>query len=95
MMKGRTVDGDNWAYLTAPQNLWAKVEDNGVAKEVRVIAIGVRRNASMPMDKDDGDNTVLLIAEPDNRWDRELRQQWHTLKQVRRLFFRPRRGLGR
>ena len=85
----------NWTYLTAPENLWAKVEDNGVDKEVRVIAIGIHQNASTPLDKDDGRNTALLIAEPDNRWDRELQQQWHALSQVRRLFFRPRRGFGR
>ena len=89
------MERENWAYLTAPQDLWAKVEDNGVTKEVRVIAIGVHQNAPMPMDKDDGTHTVLLIAEPDNRYDRELQQQWHELKQVHRLYFRPRRGLGR
>ena len=86
---------ENWAYLTAPEDLWAKVEDNGVTKEVRVIAIGIHQNASTPMDKDDGTNTVLLIAEPDNRWDRELKQLWHPLSQVHRLYFQPRRRLGR
>jgi hypothetical protein len=86
---------EDWAYLTAPDDLWAKVVDNGVDKEVRVIAIGVHQNAPLPMDQDDGHNTVLLIAEPDNRLDRELQQQWHALSQVRRLFFRPRRILGR
>ena len=85
----------NWAYLAAPEHLWAKVEDNGVAKEVRVVAIGVNQAISESIAKDDGDNTVLLIAEPDNRWDRELADQWHPLARVRRLFFRPRRGLGR
>ena len=89
------MDRENWTYLTAPQDLWAKVEDNGVAKEVRVIAIGVRQNGSVPMDKDDEAHTVLLIAEPDNRWDRELEQQWHALNQVHRLYFRPRRRLAR
>jgi hypothetical protein len=89
------MEGKEWAYLTAPQDLWAKIEDNGVAKEVRVIAIGVHQNASTPLEKDDGTRTVFLIAEPDNRWDRELQQHWHALQQVRRLYFRPRRGLGR
>jgi len=89
------VERENWTYLTAPPDLWAKVEDNGVAKEVRVIAIGVRQNVPMPADKDDGTHTVLLIAEPDNRWDRELQQQWHALSQVHRLYFRPRRRLVR
>ena len=84
----------NWTYLTAPQDLWAKVEDNGVKKEVRVIAIGVDQSALPSIDKDDGTHTVLLIAEPDNRWDRELQQQWHPLGQVGRLYFRPRRRLG-
>ena len=89
------MERENWTYLTAPEDLWAKVEDNGVAQEVRVIAIGVHQNAPMPLDRDDGTNTVLLIAEPDNRWDRELQQQWHALSQVRRLYFQPRRRLGR
>jgi hypothetical protein len=94
-MKERTMERENWTYLTAPQDLWAKIEDNGVAKEVRVIAIGVDQNASVPMDQDDGAHTVLLIAEPDSRWDRELQQQWHALSQVHRLYFRPRRRLAR
>jgi hypothetical protein len=89
------MESDKWAYLTAPQNLWAKIEDNGVDKEVRVVAIGVHQNASTPVEQDDGTHTLLLVAEPDNRWDRELQQQWHTLEKVRRLYFRPRRGLGR
>jgi len=88
------VDG-NWTYLTAPENLWAKVQDNGVDKEVRVIAIGINAAAPHSMEEDEGQNTVLLIAEPDNRWDRELQQQWHALSHVCRLFFRPRRGLVR
>jgi hypothetical protein len=89
------MESDKWAYLTAPQDLWAKIEDNGVDKEVRVVAIGVHQHASTPVGQDDGTHTALLVAEPDNRWDRELQQQWHMLKQVRRLYFRPRRGLGR
>jgi len=84
-----------WMYLTAPENLWAKVEDNGVEKEVRVVAIGINPNTPEAMDKDDGSNTVLLIAEPDSRWDRELKQQWHALAQVHRLFFRRRRRIVR
>jgi hypothetical protein len=66
-----------------------------VEKEVRVVAIGINPHTSEAMDKDDGSNTVLLIAEPDNRWDRELAQQWHALAQVRRLFFRRKRTLVR
>jgi hypothetical protein len=84
-----------WTYLTAPEGLWAKVRDNGVDKEVRVVAVGVNPNAPQAMDQDDGSNTVLLIAEPDNRWDRELKQQWHPLAQVRRLYFRHERRFMR
>jgi len=84
-----------WTYLTAPENLWAKVRDNGIEKEVRVIAIGINQSAPQSMDGDDGSNTVLLIAEPDNRWDRELAQQWHSLRQIGRLFFRRKRGFAR
>jgi hypothetical protein len=82
-------------YLTAPEHLWAKVEDNGVDKEVRVVAIGINQDTSESLAQDDGRNTVLLVADPDNNWDRELKEQWHALAQVRRLFFRPRRGLRR
>jgi hypothetical protein len=82
-------------YLTAPEALWAKVEDNGVAKEVRVVAIGINQDSSESMAQDDGSNTVLLVADPDNGWDRELRKQWQTLAKVRRLYFRPRRRLRR
>jgi hypothetical protein len=89
------LEKGNWTYLTAPDDLWAKVRDNDVEKEVRVVAIGINQNTSESMAEDDGSNTALLIAEPDNRWDRELKQQWHTLTRVRRLFFRPRRRLGR
>jgi hypothetical protein len=89
------VKEPSWTYLTAPEDLWAKVKDNGVEKEVRVVAIGINPRTSEAMDKDDGSNTVLLIAEPDNRWDRELKQNWHALTQVRRLFFRRRRRLAR
>jgi hypothetical protein len=89
------VNESGWTYLTAPENLWAKVIDNGVDKEVRVVAIGINPNAPTAMDKDDGSNTVLLIAEPDNRWDRELKQRWHPLAQVRRLFFRRERRFVR
>jgi hypothetical protein len=84
----------NWTYLSAPEDLWAKVKDNGVDKEVRVVAIGIHRATPHSM-TDESSNTVLLIAEPDNNWDRELQQQWHSLRQVRRLFFRPRRGFRR
>jgi hypothetical protein len=86
---------ESWMYVTAPDHLWAKVVDNGVDKEVRVIAIGIHPSASMPMDKDADSKTVLLIAEPDDRRDRELRRHWHALTEVRRLFFRPRRRFGR
>ena len=89
------MEKGNWMYLTAPEDLWAKVEDNGVDKEVRVIAIGINQDTSESMAQDDGRNTVLLIADPDNTWDRELKEQWHELAQVRRLFFRPRRRFGR
>jgi hypothetical protein len=85
----------NWTYLTAPENLWAKVQDNGVDKEVRVIAIGIHHAVPHSMDQDDGSNTVLLIAEPDNRWDREIQQRWHPLQEARRLYFRTRRRLRR
>ena len=85
----------NWTYLTAPENLWAKVEDNGVDKEIRVVAIGINQDTSQSLAEDDGRNTVLLVADPDNHWDRELKEQWHALAQVRRLFFRPRRRLRR
>lgn len=91
---GKTLENENWTYLTAPEHLWAKVRDNDVEKEVRVVAIGINQNPPESTAQDDGSNTVLLIAEPDNRWDRELKQQWHTLTQVCRLFFRPRRRLG-
>ena len=94
-MKEQTMERESWTYLTAPEDLWAKVEDNGVAKEVRVIAIGVHQNVPMLTDKDDKSQTVLLIAEPDNRWDRELSQQWVSMSQVHRLYFRSRRRLGR
>jgi hypothetical protein len=94
-VRRKAVKEPGWTYLTAPENLWAKVKDNGVEKEVRVVAIGINPNAPQAMDKDDGSNTVLLIAEPDNSWDRELKQQWHALAQVCRLFFRRRRRLGR
>jgi hypothetical protein len=93
--RGENVADGNWTYLTAPENLWAKVQDNSVDKEVRVIAIGINSAAPHSMEEDEGRNTVLLTAEPDNRWDRELQQQWHALSQVRRLFFRPRPRLGR
>ena len=89
------MNESGWTYLTAPENLWAKVEDNGVEKEVRVVAVGINPNTPEAMDKDDGSNTVLLIAEPDSRWDRELKQQWHALAQVHRLFFRRRRRIVR
>jgi hypothetical protein len=94
-IRRKTVKEPGWTYLTAPEDLWAKVKDNGVEKEVRVVAIGINPNTSEAIDKDDGSNTVLLIAEPDNRWDRELQQQWHALAQVCRLFFRRKRRLVR
>jgi len=84
----------NWTYLSAPEDLWAKVKDNGVDKEVRVVAIGIHRAAPHSM-TDESSNTVLLIAEPDSHWDRELQQQWHPLRQTSRLYFRPRRGFRR
>ena len=62
------MEKGNWMYLTAPEDLWAKVEDNGVDKEVRVIAIGINQDTSESMAQDDGRNTVLLIADPDNTW---------------------------
>ena len=89
------MEKGNWTYLTAPEDLWAKVKDNAVDKEVRVVAIGINQDTSESLAQDDGHNTVLLIAEPDNSWDRELKEQWHALAQVRRLFFRPRRRFGR
>jgi hypothetical protein len=91
----KTMTDASWTYLTAPANLWAKVEDNGVDKEVRVIAIGIHAAAAQPMPEDGGSNTVVLIAEPDNRWDRELQQHWHPLRQISRLYFRPRRVFRR
>jgi hypothetical protein len=84
----------NWTYLSAPEGLWAKVKDNGVNKEVRVVAIGIHGTAPHSM-ADESSNTVLLIAEPDNNWDRELQQQWHSLRHVHRLFFRSRRRFRR
>ena len=89
------MEKGNWMYLTAPEDLWAKVEDNGVDKEVRVVAVGINQDIPGSLAQDDGRNTVLLIAEPDNSWDRELKEQWHALAQVRRLFFRSRRRLRR
>ena len=89
------MEKGNWVYLTAPQDLWAKVNDNGVDKEVRVVALGINQDTSQSMAKDDGSNTVLLVAEPDNSWDREIKDQWHALARVGRLYFRPRRRLRR
>ena len=45
------MEKGNWMYLTAPEALWAKVEDNGVAKEVRVVAIGINQGISESMAK--------------------------------------------